>query len=109
MNLEVLLKLRDAHQMITDALTEEIEKHVPTEPKTEPEPYDLMKVVTHQAKGEKGHYLKVLPEANKENRDYELFIAHLKKSGGKLTKQGYFCWLFSDNVTAGMKLSNKGG
>jgi len=69
--------------------------------------YDAMKVVTRQTEGSKGYYLKAIPEDNQNNRDFELLIEDLKQHNGKLTKQGYFCWLFDDQKTAGMKPSKK--
>jgi len=108
MRLETKLKLRDAFQMAADALNEDIEQDAPQEVKTEKQPeYDLIRVVTRQTEGPNGIYLKITKEDNKNNRDYELLIEDLKKHSGRLTKQGYFAWLFDDKKTAGMKLSKK--
>jgi hypothetical protein len=101
---EGLVLIRDGAQMIADGVNKLLEGTEPQEKRLE---YDLMKVVTQQTEGAKGYYLKASPEDNQNNRDFELLIEDLKQHDGKLTKQGYFCWLFSDKQTAGMKKSNR--
>ena len=75
-------------------------------PKTEKQ-YDLMKVVTVQAEGPRGQYLKITHENNESNPAYFALVEDLKQHKGSITRQGYFVFLFDDQKTAGMKLSNK--
>jgi hypothetical protein len=69
--------------------------------------YDIMKVVTVQAQGSKGPYFKITKANNKNNPNYSALIADLKAHKGKLTRQGYFVFLFDDQETAGMKLNQR--
>lgn len=103
-DVEDAVKLRDHSQAIADVWNEILEKN---EPKQEEPKYDLMKIVTEQVEGPSGIYLKVTAKNNPGNPDYEALIEDLKQHNGKLTKQGYFVWLFDDKETAGMKLSKK--
>ena len=100
---ESLVLIRDGLTMTLDRINKLLEK---TEPKTQPN-YDIMKIVTRQTEGKSGYYLKASAEDNQNNLDFEALIEDLKQHGNKLTKQGYFCWLFSDNKTVGMKPSKK--
>jgi hypothetical protein len=100
-------ELRDLDQRRTEVIDEFLSKiGKPITGKKELQ-YDIIKVVTRQTEGQKGYYLKASAEDNQNNRDFELLIEDLKQHDGKLTKQGYFAWLFSDNKNAGMKLSKK--
>ena len=98
---EALVLVRDGLSMTVDGLNLILES---TEPKEEPT-YNILKIVTRQTEGKSGYYLKASAADNQNNPDFEALIEDLKQHDNKLTKQGYFCWLFSDNKTVGMKQS----
>ena len=93
---------RDGLVMILDGINKILEV---TELETKE--YDILKIVTEQTEGRSGFYWKITQENNKNNPNYEALIDSLKANSGKLTKQGYFAWLFDDGKTAGMKQNRK--
>ena len=93
-------KLLEESKKVVDA--DKLDKPTEAQPQ-----YDIIKTVTRQAEGPNGAYLQVKAEDNKGNSDYDALIKDLKDNNGKLTRQGYFCWLFSDNKTVGMKISKR--
>ena len=97
---ENLVLIRDCLTMTLDGINKLLEK---TEPKQTQPNVDIMKLVTRQTEDKSGYYLKASAEDNQNNPDFEALIEDLKQHDNKLTKQGYFCWLFSDNKTVGMK------
>ena len=107
MSIETLFKLRDAIQMAADALNEELEKHAPSDVKaTEWEPSEIKWV---EAEGMRGPYQKYPGTNQKEEStsDYQNLIQDLVNHKEKLTKDGYFYWLFSDGATVGRKKQKK--
>ena len=101
---ESFVLIRDGCAMVLDGVNRLLEE---TEPKQTQPHYDIMKLVTRQTDGKSGYYLKASAADNQNNHNFEALIEDLKQHGSKLTKQGYFCWLFSDNKTVGMKPSRK--
>ena len=102
--IEGLVLARDGAQMIADGFNKILEE---TEPQEKQPEYDLMKVITQQTEGRNGYYLKASADDNQNNPDYLALVKDLKQHNGKLTRQGYFAWLFDDQKTCGMKLSKK--
>ena len=100
---EGFVLIRDGCTMVLDGVNKLLEE---TEPETKPH-YDIMKTVTRQTEGKNGAYLKVTEEDNKDNKNYHDLVEDLKTHNQKLTTQGYFCWLFGDNKTVGMKQSKR--
>jgi len=68
--------------------------------------YGISKIKTVQTKGPNGFYQKATDQENKHSEDYKLLLEDLKTHGNKLMKDGFFCWLFNDKLTIGMKKSN---
>lgn len=107
MSIDLLVKLRDAHQQAADALNEELEKHAPPgviEYEWNPE---NIKWVT--AEGTKGPYERY-PAHEQEaesSENYKNILKDLEAHKGKLTKDDYFYWLFSDGATVGRKKRKK--
>ena len=101
---EGFVLIRDGCTMVLDGINLLL---VETEPKQAQPNYDVMKLVTRQTEGKSGYYLKASAEDNQNNPDFEALIEDLKQHDNKLTKQGFFCWLFSDNKTVGMKQSKR--
>ena len=107
MSVETLLKLRDALRMGADALNEELEKHAtPYVKATEWEPSEIQWV---KAEGMRGPYQKYPGTNQKEEStsNYRNLIQDLVNHKEKLTKDGYFYWLFSDGTTVGRKKRKK--
>jgi len=66
--------------------------------------YDLKKIETTRTEGPSGFYEK----ANEQDgKDYRLLVEDLKAHDSKLTRNGFFVWLFSDGKSVGMKPSKK--
>ena len=83
-------------------LLEESKKAVESE-KTKPQ-YDLSKIKTERTEGPSGFYQKATEQ---DSEDYKLLIEDLKRHDNKLTRSGFWIWLFSDGKTVGMKPSKK--
>ena len=73
-------------------------------PFTESKSYDLSKIKTERTEGPSGFYQKATEQ---NNEDYRNLLKDLKAHDGKITRDGMFSWLFSDNKTVGMKPSKK--
>lgn len=57
-----------------------------------------------KTEGPKGPYERGSPE---QSENYRNMLKDLEAHKGKLTKDGYFYWLFNDNETVGRKQRNK--
>ena len=71
----------------------------------EPLEYNLEKIPWIQAEGKKGIYQKYPAFKQKPSMtvDYINLLEDLKQHNGKLTRNGFFMWLFDDNVTVARK------
>ena len=72
--------------------------------------YDPSKIPWKEAEGARGKYERYPAEGEKPEStpDYENMLADLKKHEGKLTRNGYFFWVFdTDNSTVGRKQLRK--
>lgn len=58
-----------------------------------------------EVEGFRGKYQRYPLEGEKAEAspDYRLLLEDLKKHGGRLTRNGWFYWLFEDNATVGRK------
>ncbi|MGB9914440.1 MAG: hypothetical protein ACPLIG_00015 [Candidatus Bathyarchaeales archaeon] len=56
-----------------------------------------------KAQGAKGEFER---SSDVENSDFKELLKDLKAHNGKLTRNGYFYWLFSDGYTVGRKQRN---
>lgn len=67
--------------------------------------WDASKIPWVEAEGTKGKYERYPAEGEKPEStpDYKNILADLKGHGGKLTRDGFFVWLFTDNATVGRK------
>jgi len=67
--------------------------------------WDPSKIKWVQADGAKGPYERYPGEDEKPEStpDYKNMLADLKEHKGKLTRDGYFFWVFTDNATIGRK------
>ena len=101
---EGFVLMRDGCTMVLAGVNKLLEQ---TEPKQTQPNYDVLKLVTRQTEGRSGYYLKASAADNQNNPDFDAVIEDLKQHDNALTKQGFFCWLFSDNKTVGMKPSKK--
>jgi hypothetical protein len=101
-SVELLVKLRDHHQALADAYNEELEKRAPPEVKSSWSPETIK---WSQAQGTKGPYERYPAENEKaeSTEDYRNILEDLKTHNGKMTKNGYFYWVFTDGATVGRK------
>lgn len=93
--LDFLIKMRDGLQMAVDGITEYLESKAPVDKRWNPN-----KIEWIDATGTKGPYQKA---SNGSTEDAKNMLADLKEKGGKLTRSGYFYWLFTDQATVGRK------
>jgi hypothetical protein len=63
------------------------------------------KIKWEKAEGFKGAYERYPLEGEKAEAtsDYKNLLEDLKRHGGRLTRNGYFYWLFEDSATIGRK------
>lgn len=102
--LEGLVLLRDGLSMATDGIQKLIEAEEPKELN-----YDMAKIPWVKAEGPSGVYEKYPATDGKieANKDYTALIKDLAEHNNKLTRDGYFIWLFRDGSTIGRKLKRK--
>jgi len=93
--IEFLVKLRDGLQMAVDAISEYVEKKASVDT-----PWNPNKVKWIPYEGTKGPYEKLSSEMSE---DAKKMLADLKEKGGKLMRDGFFYWVFSDMATVGRK------
>jgi hypothetical protein len=96
-------KKRDAYLMLAEAENDELELLKPQEGRKKSK-YDLSKIKTERTEGPSGFYQKATEQ---DNEDYRNLVEDLKAHDGKLTRDGFWIWLFSDEKTVGMKPSKK--
>jgi len=94
---DFLVKLRDALQMAVDACNEYLESLVPPEAKD----WNPANIKWQQTEGPSGPYERATAEDNKGISDFEVLMADLNAHNGKLTRNGFFYWLFSNGDAVG--------
>jgi hypothetical protein len=96
---EFHIKCRDAFQTLADAHAELLEARCPF---TAWAPDEIPWTRTEGARGTYERY--PAPGQRAETTtDFKNLVADLKNHNGKLTRAGYFYWLFRDNATIGRK------
>lgn len=93
--IEFLTKLHDALQMAADSVQEYLESIAPVNKR-----WDPAKITWKETQGTRGPYEKADPQATP---DFKAMLQHLKDHNGKLSRNGYFYWVFSDMATVGRK------
>lgn len=94
---EALVKLRDSFSMAAEALNEYIDTLRPSQTGT----FDPEKVKWDRAEGANGLYER--SNDSTDNPDYKELLHDLSVHGGKVTRDGYFYWIFTDQFTCGRK------
>jgi len=97
--IDFLVKLRDALQMAAEAVDEYLESMVPLEVRD----WNPENIKWQQAQGPSGPYERADPKENVGNPDFEALIADLDQHNGKLTKQNWFYWKFTNGDFVGRK------
>jgi hypothetical protein len=93
---EMLFKIRDAAAMVVDATSEYIETFSPKETQNwNPENIEWV-----PATGPKGVY-EISEDV--ENPDFNAMVKDLEAHNGKLRKDGFFYWSFSNSQKIGRK------
>lgn len=101
---EALALIRDGLTRTAEGINKLLET---TEPQEMQPHYDINKIKIERTEGPNGFYHKATYQNNHDNPYYELLLKDLKAHSGKLTKDGFFVWLFNDNTTIGMKPSKR--
>lgn len=67
--------------------------------------WDPDKILWVQAEGAKGPYERYPAQGQKaeSSEDYKAILVDLKAHNGRMTKDGYFYWVFQDGATVGRK------
>lgn len=93
---EALVKLRDAFSMAAEALNEYVDTLRPTQTGS----FDPEKVKWQKAEGANGPYER---SDDVDNPDHKELLHDLSVHGGKVMREGYFYWVFTDQFTVGRK------
>lgn len=109
---EFLVKLRDAAQMMADATNEYLESLAPPEAKEEKHSWDWdpQKIPWVKAEGSRGAYERYPAQDQKPEAttDYKNLLKDLKEHKKNfLFRDSWNYWLFPDLVTVGRKLKSK--
>ncbi len=94
--LESLVKLRDAFSMASEALNDYIDTIRPTQSGT----FDPEKIKWQKADGANGPYEK---SEDVNSPDHKELLHDLSLHNGKVTRDGYFYWVFTNQYTVGRK------
>ena len=99
MNIDFLVKLRDACAMIQEACDDALEKTNPTF-KNEPE-----KIAWVKSSGAKGPYERypAYQQQPTQTVEYTHLLESIKNSKGRFQHGGLFYWIFPDRFTIGRK------
>ena len=95
MSVDLLVKMRDYHQAIADALNEELEKHGPPEAKYATKDYNRLKWETKT--GTKGNYEQTTKEANQGNEVFKALQQILKSHKGFVQLGNFKFWFDRNN------------
>lgn len=97
--IDFLVKLRDAATMIADATNEYLETKSPFSK------FDPNKIQWQPAEGHKGSYER---SEDVNNPEFKAMLKELAAHGGKMTRNGFFYWVWKNGSTVGRKKRNKG-
>jgi hypothetical protein len=95
--IEALVKIRDGLRMASDAIDDYLQTLGPQE---SPARYDPEKIKWQDAQGDKGPYQK---STDLNSLDHKELLKDLATHEGKLTRRGFFYWVFQDSSTIGRK------
>jgi hypothetical protein len=101
--LDFLVRVRDGHRMIADAIDEYLETIAPAEVRKTDLVADLEGMVWQSATGPKGVYEKT---KDNKNPSYTRLLKAVKEHQGKMTVSSYFVWLFDDQETIARRKNN---
>ena len=97
--IDSLVKLRDAHNMVAAAINEYIDTLPPPEVKTEKK-WNPDNIKWIEKVGSKGPYQ--FSDDN-ENPNFKKLMTDLQDHGGKLSDNGFFYWQFAGAQAVGRK------
>jgi hypothetical protein len=104
---DFLVKMRDGASMIADACNERLEKLAPPETKEAEQPREMRTwnwnpngIKWTDATGKKGSYEK---SEDYNSLDHKALIKDLAAHQSKLSRDGFFYWLFENGSTIGRK------
>jgi len=97
---DFLVKLRDAFTMATEATNDYVESLAPAEVREEKAAWNPEKIVWTQKTGQRGPY-EQSEEAN--NTEFKAMHRDIAAHNGKLMRDGFFFWIFTNSATVGRK------
>jgi len=100
-SVDFVVKLREACAIVMDACEDYLEKSGMTKIPDKEIQWDPNMVVWVKKDGDRGPYELAEPDPN--NKVYQAMLQDLKAHDGKLTKDGYFYWVFTDGKAIGRK------
>jgi hypothetical protein len=95
--IEFLVKARDGLRMAADAIDDYLQTLGPKETSVG---YDPEKIKWQDTQGDKGPYQK---STDSNSLDHKELLKDLAAHKGKLTRRGFFYWVFQDGSTIGRK------
>jgi len=95
-NVDFLVKLRDATQMIADAANEQLEKMKPPEVKHSEQDFDML--AWSEKEGTKGKYEQTTKEANQNNETFRALQTILEKHKGFCIIGAWKFWTHQNDV-----------
>lgn len=97
---EAFVLIRDGLSMAIDGINRLMDVE---EPEDRPQ-YDLEKISWTTEKGNKGEYEKATEQ---DSVDYRALLNDLEAHDGKLQRQGFFIWKFTQGNSIGRKVSRR--
>ena len=106
---ELTKVLNEIRNWLKSAPVDRIEEYIQLARQTLELPaYSLDRIKWVQAEGPKGAYEYADRNDNLGNEDFKALIEDLKRHDGRMTRQGYFLWLFSQEDRVGRKPRREG-
>jgi len=97
---DFFVKIRDAFTMAAEATNDYVESLAPAGVREEKAAWNPEKIVWNEAEGTHGKYERS-EDAN--SLDFKNLMKDLSEHEGKLSRNGFFYWSFSNGVTVGRK------
>lgn len=97
---DFFVKMRDAFTMIAEATNDYVESLAPAGVREEKAAWNPEKIVWTQKTGQRGPYEQ---SEDVNNTEFKAMLKDIAAHNGKLTRDGFFYWIFQNGVTVGRK------